>query len=88
MPPYLNWFVGPDDYVLFVARAYAMRGTDWRMVPTGANGQPAVVAYVRQPDGGYGLHTLQVFTVTNAGVCRAAVFQDPAIFELFDLSTH
>src|SRR4029079_15512035 len=32
MPPYLNWFAGADDYVRFIARAYAMRGTDWRML--------------------------------------------------------
>jgi RNA polymerase sigma-70 factor (ECF subfamily) len=84
MPPYLNWFVGADDYVRFIARAYARRGTDWRMVPTRANGQPAVVAYVHQP-GGYVLHTLQVFTVTTAGVSHTVVFQDPVVFGLFGL---
>jgi RNA polymerase sigma-70 factor (ECF subfamily) len=86
MPPFLNWFSGADDYTRFIARAYAMRGTDWRMLPTGANGQPAVAAYVRGPDGVYGLHTLQVFTVTPKGVARTVVFQDPVVFALFGLS--
>jgi RNA polymerase sigma-70 factor (ECF subfamily) len=86
MPPYLNWLVGADDYTRFIARAYAMRGTDWRTVPIGANGQPAVAAYVRGPDGAYRLHTLQVFTVTPKGVAHAVVFQDPIVFALFGLS--
>ena len=86
MPPYLNWLAGADDYIRFIARAYAMRGTDWRMLPTGANGQPAVAAYVRGPDGVYGLHTLQVFTVTPKGVARTVVFQDPVVFTLFGLA--
>jgi RNA polymerase sigma-70 factor (ECF subfamily) len=87
MPPYLNWLVGADDYTRFIARAYAMRGTDWRTVPTGANGQPAVAAYVRGADGVYGLHTLQVFAVTPRGVAHAVVFQDPIVFALFGLTT-
>jgi hypothetical protein len=47
----------------FIARAYALRSTGWRMLSTGANGQPAVAAYVRGADGMYGLYTLDVFTV-------------------------
>lgn len=85
MPPYLNWLAGADDYVRFIARAYALRGTDWRTVPTGANGQPAVAAYVRPPGGVYALHTLQVFTVTAGSVSHTVVYQDPVVFELFDL---
>jgi RNA polymerase sigma-70 factor (ECF subfamily) len=80
MPPYLNWFTGADDYVRFIARAFAMRGTDWRMLPVAANGQPAVVAYASGK-----LHTLQIFTVTPKGVAHTVVFQDPVIFALFQL---
>jgi RNA polymerase sigma-70 factor (ECF subfamily) len=87
MPPYLNWFRGAEDYTRFIARAYAMRGTDWRLLPMGANGQPAAAAYVREPDGGgYALHTLQVFTVTSGGVAHMVVFQDPVVFALFGLA--
>jgi RNA polymerase sigma-70 factor (ECF subfamily) len=86
MPPFLNWYVGTEDYTRFIARAYAMRGTDWRAVPTGANGQPAFAAYVRGPDGVLGLHTLQVFTATRHGIARTIVFQDPAVFAIFGLA--
>jgi RNA polymerase sigma-70 factor, ECF subfamily len=86
MPPYLNWVAGPDDYTRFIARAYALRGTDWRMVPVGANGQPGVAAYVRSADGGYWLHTLQVFTATARGIAHTVAFQDPVVFDLFGLA--
>jgi RNA polymerase sigma-70 factor (ECF subfamily) len=58
------------------------------MVPTSANGQPAVAAYVRggeSEDKEYYLHTLQVFTVTGSGVARTTVFQDSELFSLFGL---
>ena len=80
MPPYLNWFVGADDYIRFIARAYAIRGTDWRMLPVSANGQPAVAAYVSGK-----LHTLQLFTPTTRGIAHTVVFQDPVVFGLFGL---
>ena len=85
MPPYLNWLVGAEDYTRFIARAYALRGTDWRTVPVGANGQPAVAAYVRAADGTYTLHTLQVFTVTERGISHSVGYQDPVVFALFGL---
>jgi RNA polymerase sigma-70 factor, ECF subfamily len=86
MPPYLNWMVGAEDYTRFIARAFAIRGTDWRTVPVGANGQPAVAAYVRNAEGVYALHTLQVFTATERGISRNTTYQDPVVFGLFDLA--
>ena len=55
------------------------------MVPARANGQPALAAYTRAQDGGYRLHTLQVFTVTASGISRNNVFQDQDLFESFGL---
>ena len=85
MPPILNWFRGRSDYGKFIARSYSMRGFDWRMIPVSANGQPACAAYTRATDGMYRLHTLQVFTVTPAGITRNTVFQDEAVFAIFAL---
>jgi RNA polymerase sigma-70 factor (ECF subfamily) len=84
MPPYLNWYVGRADYAAFIARVFATRGTDWRMTPVAANGQPAVVAYLRT-DGAYRLHTLQVLSVTKAGISRNVTFSEPDVFALFEL---
>jgi RNA polymerase sigma-70 factor (ECF subfamily) len=85
MPPVPLWYRGRTDYGRFMERVYATRGTDWRTVPVGANGQPAVAAYIGAPDGGYRLHTLQVFTVTGDRIARTTVFQDPAVFSAFAL---
>jgi RNA polymerase sigma-70 factor (ECF subfamily) len=86
MPPMWNWYAGRADYGRFIAWVWAVRGTDWRMVPIAANGQPGVAAYVRADDGGYHLHTLQVFTVTGSGISHTVVFADPAVFPLFGLA--
>jgi RNA polymerase sigma-70 factor (ECF subfamily) len=88
MPPYLNWYVGRADYAGFIARVFATRGTDWRMTPIGqANGQPAVAAYFRDEDDAYHLNTVQVFSVTDAGISRNVTFPDPQVFALFGLPT-
>jgi RNA polymerase sigma-70 factor (ECF subfamily) len=85
MPPVLNWYVGRDPYTRFIARSYLMRGIDWRTVPIGANGQPAIAAYVRAGDGRYGAHTLQVFTVSGGAIAHTTVFQDERLFTAFGL---
>jgi RNA polymerase sigma-70 factor (ECF subfamily) len=85
MPPYLNWYLGRADYAAFIARAFALRGPHWRMVPLGANGQPAVAAYVRGADEAYRLHSVQVFSVSGGRICRNTTFTEPDVFALFDL---
>ncbi|MET8096969.1 RNA polymerase subunit sigma-70 [Streptomyces sp. NPDC005236] len=86
MPPVLNWYVGPDAYIAFIARVFAMRGKDWRLRPTSANGQPALAAYVRAPGADtYRLRTLQVFTADHGAVSHTAVFQLPTVFAAFGL---
>ncbi|HTC68470.1 MAG TPA: sigma-70 family RNA polymerase sigma factor [Acidothermaceae bacterium] len=85
MPPVPLWLVGRAHYSQFIARVFRLRGPHWRMLPTGANGQPAVGAYCRDDQGIFGAHTLQVFSVTRSGISRNVVFQDPNLFEQFDL---
>jgi RNA polymerase sigma-70 factor, ECF subfamily len=84
MPPVLNWYVGRDNYAGFMARLFAWRGADWRMIPAAANGQLAVAAYIRE-DGAHRAHTLQVLTVTDKGISHNVVFQLPGLFETFGL---
>jgi RNA polymerase sigma-70 factor (ECF subfamily) len=85
MPPVPLWFVGREHYGQFIDRVFRLRGPDWRMLPTVANNQPAVAAYCRGNDGGHVAHTVQVFSVTPAGISRNVVFQDARLFELFGL---
>ena len=85
MPPMLNWFTGRDAYARFMTWVFEANGADWRLVPVGANGQPALAAYVR--DGvAYRRHTLQVFTVSRQGITRCSAFQDDEVFAAFGLA--
>ncbi len=84
MPPVLNWYTGRENYVQFMAHAFEMRGTDWRMTPAAANGQPAAAAYVRAGDG-YEMHSVQVFSVTASGIGHNVVYVDPAVIATFSL---
>ena len=84
MPPMVNWFSGPDNYGLFMDWVFEIAGTDWRLEAVAANNQPGFAAYRRVGDR-YELHTLQIFTVTPAGITRNSVFQDPEIFTTFGL---
>ncbi|WP_433274226.1 sigma-70 family RNA polymerase sigma factor [Pseudonocardia xinjiangensis] len=86
MPPVPLWYAGRVDYGRFIARVFTMRGTGWRMVPTSANGQPALVAYCPDETGVLRLHTLQVLTVSTQGIARTVVFQDPPVFAAFGLA--
>lgn len=64
-----------------------MRGTDWRLRPTTANGQPALAAYVRAPgDDTHRLHTLQVFTADHGAVSHTVAFRLPTVFAAFGLA--
>jgi RNA polymerase sigma-70 factor, ECF subfamily len=85
MPPYVNWFAGRERFLRVIARIYTLRGTDWRMVPVHANGQPALAAYARTTDESYALRTLHVLTLSMTGISRNTVFQDEEVFDYFKL---
>ncbi|MVU80991.1 sigma-70 family RNA polymerase sigma factor [Nocardia sp. ET3-3] len=87
MPPMLNWYAGRAGYAGFIARVFVTSGSDWRFLPVGANGQPAVAAYARDAEGGYALHSLQVFTVRDGLITHMITyFQFTELFELFGLA--
>ncbi|MGV9770579.1 sigma-70 family RNA polymerase sigma factor [Streptosporangium sp. NPDC003464] len=86
MPPMLNWFSGRGNYGLFMEWVFGAAGKDWLLREVTANGgQPGFAAYQRVGDG-YGLHTLQIFTVTDEGITRNSVFQDPDVYATFGLA--
>jgi len=87
MPPVPLWYAGRVNYGRFIARVFAARGTGWRMIPAGANGQPALVAYCPDEAGVLRVHTLQVLTVTSTGIARNVVFQDPRVFGVFGIES-
>ena len=86
MPPLLTWFAGRADVARFLAGApvFAAPGR-LRLVPVGANGQPAFAAYQREPDGAYRAYAITVPTVTATGIARIVTFFDPDLFRPFGL---
>ncbi|MEU6252747.1 sigma-70 family RNA polymerase sigma factor [Streptomyces sp. NPDC047043] len=85
MPPVPLWYRGRRDYGRFMERVFEMRGTGWAVRHLTAGGEPAFAAYAPGPEGGFRLHTLQVFTVAGGRIARNVVFADPRVFEAFEL---
>jgi RNA polymerase sigma-70 factor (ECF subfamily) len=86
MPPNAQWFSGRAAVVRFLERHVLAGPGLARMVPTLANGQPAVAVYWRADDGSYRPHALQVLTVTAAGISHVVSFNDPRLFPAFALA--
>ena len=80
LPPYRNWFVGRDHYRRWLDRLFAQQGNGWRLIPTAANGQPAVATYLHDHP-----HDITVYTVVGNDISHAVVCQDPTLFAPFGL---
>jgi RNA polymerase sigma-70 factor (ECF subfamily) len=77
-----TWFSGRATCLPYLAGVVGVQG-DWRMVPIGANGQPAVAAYRRDDDGVRRAFGIAVLDVTATGIARIVVFSDPGLVTLF-----
>jgi RNA polymerase sigma-70 factor (ECF subfamily) len=85
MPPLPVWFTGRDAVTRFLAqRAFAEPG-DTVLVPTAANGQPAVAEYRRAADNVMRAHSIHVLDTGTTGVAALTVFLDPGLFSAFGL---
>jgi RNA polymerase sigma-70 factor (ECF subfamily) len=83
MPPHPVWFTGRDAVVRFLsARAFSGPG-DSAMIPTAANGQPAVADYRRAADDVLRAHAIHVLTVAADEVIAVTVFLDATLFDAF-----
>jgi RNA polymerase sigma-70 factor, ECF subfamily len=85
MPPFAMWFAGRDAVIRFLAiRAFAQPG-EMAMIPTGANGQPAVAEYRRTADGVMRAHSIHVLGAGPDGIDAMTVFLDPTLFSAFGM---
>jgi RNA polymerase sigma-70 factor (ECF subfamily) len=84
MPPFLTWFQGSDTIGAFLGPRMRAFGNT-RVVPTSANGQPAVALYPATADGQHRLHALHVLAFTPEGIGHIVSFQDVARLARFDL---
>jgi RNA polymerase sigma-70 factor (ECF subfamily) len=84
MPPFLTWFEGSAAIGAFLGPH--MRGFGKTpVIPTTANGQPAVALYPATPDGQPRLHALHVLTLAPHGIGRIVAFMDIDMLRRFDL---
>jgi RNA polymerase sigma-70 factor (ECF subfamily) len=78
------WFNGRVMCMRLLAEAVGSPG-DWRMLPITANGQPAVGAYLRSPQGHYEPYGVAVLTPTPTGLTHIHVFSTPDLVMHFGL---
>jgi RNA polymerase sigma-70 factor (ECF subfamily) len=83
MPPQPMWFVGRDAVLDFLKSRVLREFGLFRMLPTLANGQPALVGYGRGADGRYHAHGVQVLTIAGPSIVRVTSFNDPALVTAF-----
>ncbi|WP_026416651.1 sigma-70 family RNA polymerase sigma factor [Actinomadura oligospora] len=85
MPPYPEWFVGPERIARLIRSKCGPEPATFRLLPTGANGQPAYAVYKRGGDGAYRPFQIQVFDIARGGIQHASVFFDTRLFAFFGL---
>ena len=83
MPPQPMWFTGRDRIVRFLGSWVLREPGQFRMIPTVANGQPALVAYMRGADGLHYAHGVQVLTLAGSSISRVTSFNDPELVATF-----
>ena len=82
MPPIPTWFTGRDAVAGFLSHRVLRPGA-WRLVPTRANGQPALLEYEKAADGRFAAHGVQVLTVVGERIARITAFNDATLVPVF-----
>lgn len=77
-----TWFAGLRTCLPFLRHRVLGAGR-WRLVPTGANGQPAAVGYLDSGDGVHRAYGVVVLTVTPTGIGRITAFGEPELAGFF-----
>jgi RNA polymerase sigma-70 factor, ECF subfamily len=85
MPPQPYWFAGREQVLRFLQSRVLTTPGRFRLIATAANGQPAFAAYLRDGDGPYLAHAIQVLTVRSARVGRIVSFNDGRLLAAFGL---
>jgi RNA polymerase sigma-70 factor, ECF subfamily len=85
MPPTATWLRGREAIATSL-RARPLNGTQsWRLLPTSANGQPALGAYVLDSSGAYPPHHLAVLSLRGERIDEINAFHDAWVPERFGL---
>ena len=84
-PPLRTWYAGIRYCMPYMAARVLGSPGHWRMLPTHANGHPAVAAYTRTSDGSYQPYGIVVLDTRQQGIARITAFGDPALIAAFGL---
>jgi RNA polymerase sigma-70 factor, ECF subfamily len=85
MPPTPTWFAGWENAAEFLRSKVLLEPGAMRMIPTTANGQPALAEYARHDDGVYRAVGIQVLTIAGTRIARICAFFDPSLLDAFGL---
>jgi RNA polymerase sigma-70 factor (ECF subfamily) len=86
MPPFPTWFQGREAVAAFLARVPLSGRRRWRLVPIGANGQPAFGAYTWDAElERFVPHDIIVLTLDGDRIAEITAFLFDQPFERFGL---
>jgi RNA polymerase sigma-70 factor, ECF subfamily len=85
MPPLPTWFAGRAAGMAFLQAQVLREPGQFRLLPTGANGQPAFAVYLREGDGVYRAHGIVVLSIAASLVTRVTMFMEPGLLATFGL---
>jgi RNA polymerase sigma-70 factor, ECF subfamily len=82
MPPWREWYRGRSSIGDFFGAVWpAYRG--FRLVPVGANLQPAFALYTLGAEGRWNAHSLQLLSLDGDGIATFTAFMQPLVHGLF-----
>jgi RNA polymerase sigma-70 factor (ECF subfamily) len=82
MPPWREWYSGRDSIGAFFGAVWpAYRG--FRLVPVGANLQPAFALYTLGAEGRWNAHSIQLLALNQDGIAALTMFMQPLAQKLF-----
>jgi RNA polymerase sigma-70 factor, ECF subfamily len=86
MPPWAEWFDGREAVLDFLRRGPWAGERRWKLVPTAANGQPALAAYNSLEPGPLYAEAIILLSIERDGrIAEIASFRDPDLFPRFGL---
>jgi RNA polymerase sigma-70 factor, ECF subfamily len=87
MPPQPSWYRGREAIAAFLGRFPLAPDRRFRLMPTGANGQPALAAYIwREQTSAFEAESIIVLTIRGHAIEEVSAFRAPELFPLFSLA--
>jgi RNA polymerase sigma-70 factor (ECF subfamily) len=86
MPPWPSWYSGRDAVATFLGGWPLSARKRWQLLPTGANGQPAVAGYLWDEQAtAFKPETIIVLTLRTERIEEITAFRSPELFPRFGL---